>query len=813
MKIIYLAVICFLTVSAATADVSRPFVLWTQGDIDAMRNRIKNDPAYAQQVKDLEQNTPSLERDFFDLWRIAILEDTAARDRQKSRLLQVTRSAAPRGGAQWLTVLRYDLLYDQLNAAERDEVEAFFRSYIQHAVFENALFDPEVFNDERNYSRYHAHYHRINNWLPNITFPRILSANLMAAALQDEDLIRRTWAHYGSFKWYLDDYLTDGGFYGEEIGKMHATPGEMLVYCIALQNLGLNELGFGYRGRHGATIRGHIESVLKLGFPVVELHSGSPHLPRMTAGDLRGPERDKQGLRAFQSSIIKGWLPDGSGDSGRWTAHGAWGGEIRGNHPQWDGYTGFTPKMQIPFWFEIAHKQWPEAGFDYFLALMRKPGAESFLPSIYVNLPAIDPGKTQAPSAPSWVAEKRGFIMLRAEEAPAYWESAAPAVGMRLATPYAHDVFDNFALTGFYAYNRPLFINRQIGGYAANWTRSVLSHAGVKVDGTEPAFTELSEVRYNFQDRIKFAAAFSPALYPDINASRALFLTKEYLLDIFALSDRNDKERTYRWALHPLGVAELDERWSAPQRLTGQLGASERDIGTATRHRLLTGPQNVLDTFGDMRIQTTADDWRLRIVQQPVIPEDQRLLPQEWYARAVGMNLRMLAAPGTVLAAGTTPLTFTPEDTPSPEDEPAMHEVTGTSILVRRDHPATVFAAMYEPFEGGSGKINTFRRIAEEPDFIAVAVGSETETVHDFAMVQYRDTGRISKAEDSSNGAVFEFRDHAFIRISPDTIEVFGDLRFLQIPVAAENVRYYHNGRLSPAEIENGILKYAAPGG
>lgn len=58
----------------------------------------------------------------------------------------------------------------KLSEDERDLVETFFREYINHAIYRNSIFAPEVFNDERNYSRYHVRSHRVDNWLPNITF-------------------------------------------------------------------------------------------------------------------------------------------------------------------------------------------------------------------------------------------------------------------------------------------------------------------------------------------------------------------------------------------------------------------------------------------------------------------------------------------------------------------------------------------------------------------------------------------------------------------------------------------------------------------
>ncbi|MCH8474019.1 MAG: hypothetical protein LAT55_02200 [Opitutales bacterium] len=802
-------------IAQGEVEVERPYMLWTQEDLEAMREKVAEGGWYAELAEATLEDPHNLEKDLLELWRWAVKGDEQAGNRQKDRLLEVARSPIPRGAAQWLTVLRYDLLYDELSEEERAKVEDFFRTYIDHAIFRNSLFDGEVFNDERDFSRYHAHYHRRDNWLPNITFPRILSANLMAVALGEEALIRQVWDHYGSWRWYFDEYLSDQGLYNEDFGKQHATPGEMLLYAIALENFGLGELGFGYRGRHGATLRNHIESMIWLGYPQVDLQNDTPHFPRLTHGDARRFRTgDMGGLLAFQDFLISGFLPDGTGTIDRWKRRGAWGGEIRGDHPQWDGYHGYTPKMQTALWFEVGHTKWPEAGFGYFLSWMREPGEEMYRPSLYFGVEPLSPGDIPPPPAPSWVAERRGVVMLRAEESPEYWESSAPAVGMRLATPYAHDVFDGFALTGLYAYNRPILVNRHIGGYARDWSRSVLSHAGVKVDGHEPAFTDLTATRYSFPKEVKFFAAYSPELYPGIDASRALFLTDAYLLDIFALADRQGEERTFRWTTHSLGMAEPDDRWAEPQPLTDALGATERDRETATEHRLLPGPQEILKSFDRMRIRRTGEDWHMRVVQESPVAEENRLLPPEWFARKVGVEVRVLGAPDTAIGVGPTPVAHDPQDAPDPGESPESHELAGTSVLMQREAPEATFAVLYEPFEGGAGEIVTFRRITETEDFLATAIGGEGEKVNDLAMVRFRDDGEISRVEDGETGVIVDFRDHAVVRIGTDRVEVFGDVRRMRMPApAGEETRYYHNGRLSPATVEDGQLRYDAPRG
>ena len=185
-------------------------------------------------------------------------------------------------------------------------------------------------------------------------------------------------------------------------------------------------------------MRGHIESLIHLGYPRIDVGSNRPQYPMLTIGDLRQSGSSQSWnlpSPAFQYSIVMGYTPDGKGGNVRWKAHGAWGGVIRGNHAQWDGYSGFTPKMQIPYWFEVGHTLWPDIGFDYFLAQMRGPDEDKYYPSLFFGLEPIEPAKVKAPPAPSAVWLERGLVMLRAEESPAYWESPAPVSYTHLTLP------------------------------------------------------------------------------------------------------------------------------------------------------------------------------------------------------------------------------------------------------------------------------------------------------------------------------------------------------------------------------------------
>ena len=160
---------------ARARAVERPFVLWDKQDLAALRQKIEHEPwakaAYDERMK----KPPELEKDLFELLRFAAGDDAAAGGRQKAKLLRTVRSKQPLGGAQWLNVVRYDVLHDQLTADERAEVERVFRDYIEQALFTTDVKDGAGgFNDKAHYSRYDAYLYRKSGWLPNIIFPRKL---------------------------------------------------------------------------------------------------------------------------------------------------------------------------------------------------------------------------------------------------------------------------------------------------------------------------------------------------------------------------------------------------------------------------------------------------------------------------------------------------------------------------------------------------------------------------------------------------------------------------------------------------------------
>jgi len=790
------AVLCGIVgtmlLSSAALAMERPFILWDKQDIATIRKKIETQDWAKAACEKLVNNPERHEGSFGNLFRHAVMGDKEAAEKDKKELMRMARSPIPRGAAQYINVIRYDLLYDSLTADERREVEECFRIYIDNQIFKRAILDPKIFNDSKNFSRYDARKYTRTNWLPNIIWPWKVSANLMAAALGDEKLIRKVWAAYGSWKWYFDEYLCDSGFYSEEFGKMGSTPGAMLLYCRAVERLGLGELGYGYKGKGGATMRGHIESLIHLGYPRVDVVSNRPQYPMLTIGDLRQSGSSQSWnlpSPAFQYSIVMGYTPDGTGGNVLWKAHGAWGGVVRGKHSQWDGYGGFTPKMQVPFWFEVGQARWPEVGFDYFLAQMRAPDEDKYYPSLFFGLDPIDPAKVKAPPAPSAVWPQRGLVMLRADESPSYWESPAPAVAMRLATNYAHNVIDCFSLTGFYAFNRPIYLNRQVTpGYAQDWSRSIQSHCGVTVDGAEPKFTSATRTRQAFTKPVKFVAARSDNVFDGVDLTRCLMLTKEYCLDVTRLA--GNKEHSYYWLIHALGEVQQAKEWKDSKL--------PKDLSPLKKVRAYKAENK---------------PWSVTCEQSCALNDPSKArLPKKWYERKIGVRLQMLGGVNTTAYTAQTPLIVrrSRDEKGERQYKETPSEVGGVTIAAEREAAGTTFVALHEPFEGGKSNIYDFRTIEQTDGGVAVAIEGKYDTgIDDRLMLRLGDNYEqpLTLADDRES---FTFADWAYLRIGRNKVEVQGDMRAMRLPIGGQP-KLVVNGKKQKASFVRGYLYYCVP--
>ena len=207
------------TALAAPADVAHPYILWTPAEAARLRETFEREAWARDSLERLAAQPKS--RAFVDLFRAAVLGDEKAAKSERDYLLTFIdaplerRDASGRGIGKhydnYLHALRYDLFYETLTPAQREGLERTFRRFVQYELD-------------------HPYRNTRLSLLPNMQLPRMFAAHLMSVALQDEVLIRHLWAEPSGFKWYFDEYLSDGGFYNEEFGKMTSLIGELLLY-------------------------------------------------------------------------------------------------------------------------------------------------------------------------------------------------------------------------------------------------------------------------------------------------------------------------------------------------------------------------------------------------------------------------------------------------------------------------------------------------------------------------------------------------------------------------------------------------------
>ena len=375
--------------------------------------------------------------------------------------------------------------------------------------------------------------------------------------------------------------------------------------------------------------------------------------------------------------------------------------------------------------------------------------------------------------------------MLRADESPSYWESPAPAVAMRLATNYAHNVIDCFSLTGFYAFNRPIYLNRQVTpGYAQDWSRSIQSHCGVTVDGAEPKFTSATTTRQAFTKPVKFVAACSDKVFDGVDLTRCLMLTKEYCLDVTRLA--GNKEHSYYWLIHALGQVQKANGWKDSKL-----------------------PKD-LSPLKDVRAYKAGNkQWSVTCEQRCALDDPSKAkLSKKWYERRIGVRLQMLGGDNTTAYTAQTPLIV--RRSRDEKGERQYKETPSEVGGVEREAAGTTFVALHEPFEGGKSNIYDFRTIEQTDGGVAVAIEGKYDTgIDDRLMVRLGDNYEepLTLADDRES---FTFADWAYLRIGRNKVEVQGDMRAMRLPIGGQP-KLVVNGKNQKASFVRGYLYYCVP--
>ena len=153
-----------------------------------------------------------------------------------------------------------------------------------------------------------------------------------------------------------------------------------------------------------------------------------------------------------------------------------------------------------------------------------------------------------------------GLAMLRSDESPNYWTSGkAIAVFQIMSKGYGHDHRDKFSISLhgagrlFYPnYNALQYENPSMG-----WTRNSVSHNTLIVDEGETSDAPLTALRHEFSPEVKFLASSADGVFEGVPQTRALLLTKEYLLDVVHAT--SPVPHTYDYVLHSFGRVEPEK--------------------------------------------------------------------------------------------------------------------------------------------------------------------------------------------------------------------------------------------------------------
>ena len=793
----YLALLV-VTASAEFKPCERPFIFMNKAEIEGAKKRLKEPWAKRAMADSFRCGRRGDQDQVADAWyqpfAIGVLENEEVKNRAKAKLLgfigEDVKKSKPRSNRTDYVIL-YDLLYDDLTPDQRKKIEDTFRKWI-HYHLHDYWRGRETFKRDDG-ELWDTRYNRIS-WLPNMLHTRGLGIFMMALGMQDEKLIRECFnTQVAGFKWWMDHYVADQHFYMEEFNKQYSTFATLLLWCRGCKRLGLDELGFGYVGEGdgpghspGATMKKYCEGWIKLGFPPTpKTDGGMPGYPGVFMGDT-GP-----------CMIVAGY-PDGA--------------TVMHNRYGTAHMNGPVPRPGREFWFEIAHAEWPDAGFDWLLAQMRLPKDDKYYPSLFFNIDPIDPKKVKPFPVKSYLAPERGFGMLRMEESGKYWSSPRPAAALQFGAKYVHYVHDCFTLLHYFAFEHPLYGRIRFGphqGYAGGhpWQDSVRGHNGIVVDSMQikPIDTgedgaEHIEIRHRFSDTAKFLDIYGEpsmvkaqvgytkefreslrALYPDTTIERALCLTDQYMFDVIRCD--SDKERVYHWNHNPYGKPQhkSPKKWEPSADLNGgKLFSNMGGIWKKHRKSLEAGKFDLSDV---MKREMKSSAWALDFSRGDQKP---------------GVVIHMLGGTPTTVYYGVP-------------GEGNRGRSTGiTTTIAERRTDKTAFVVVHEPYLGEKREIDEIEQIQQTDDGVAVRIkGTKGSGVNDRILLAYTKSaeGPMTLADKDEE---FTFHGFAHIRVADKQVLVTGNVTKMKLEDVGKVKEIVINGKPLEASVKRGGLTYEA---
>ena len=416
----------------------------------------------------------------------------------------------------------------------------------------------------------------------------------------------------------------------------------------------------------------------------------------------------------------------------------------------------------------------------------------SMIPGYAPNL--IDhaplPADIQLPPAPSKVWPAYGLAMLRSDESPNYWTGGKTiAVFQVMSKGYGHDHRDKFSITLhaagrlFYPdYNALQYENPSIG-----WTRNSVSHNTLIVDEGETQDAELTGLRYEFSPEVKFLASSSDGVFEGVDQTRALLLTKEYLLD--AIYATSPVPHTYDYVLHSFGRVEPEKP-----------DAFEPTNALMKRYWLVD----------EQKARMTGESWMLDFVIQEKSGSRGGSYTREWYDHKARLRLRMAGEPQTLVVHGVWGDELA--KLVSEQQKGAKLDQLATVVARRSGHREALFVACHEPCEGDDPP-RVLRVVTLGRTRSAAVIRVDANDFTDYAAIAFGP--QLEGAEHTLTVAgerplSFAFKNYGYARVTNDgSVTLRGDWTGLRL--AGANGPVIVNGKAATANATQDILVSGKP--